>query len=405
GQRRSTRYCLVEKEIIPASGEPYDGLLATPAPSLIKESINSAISYVKKPIFERIPASYDFDWFDAYQPNETFYLTEAQRTQLQQAGHRNQPPEPAGTYARKIYNRLLIDLSYNSSRLEGNTYSLIETQKLLSEGVSVEGKLDAETVMILNHKEAIRYLVDHSTHLKPGFTEVCTLHYLLSDGLVLNQYAGKVRDQAVRIGGSVFIPLEGQPILEAQLNKVCEKACQIINPYEQSLFLLIHIAYLQAFIDVNKRTSRLSANIPLISQNLVPLSFNDVVNDDYSSAIIALYELKSIEPIAELFCFSYLRTCQQYDATVESMGFDLIRIRYRQQRRELVRQIVVNKVVGDSINDNIRVYSQSNIVAADQDAFEASVMDELKEIAPPRIVGMGFSATDLQAWLMLSPLA
>ena len=165
--------------------------------------------------------------------------------------------------------------------------------------------------------------------------------------------------------------------------------------------MLIHIAYLQAFIDVNKRTSRLGANIPLISNNLVPLSFNDVVNDDYSSSIISVYELKNTRPIAELFCFSYLRTCLQYDATVESMGFNEIRVRYRQQRRELVRQIIVNKLVATSVRDKIVHYSQKNIPIHDVELFQESVIDELNEITPYRIAGMGISAAELNEWIIL----
>lgn len=82
----------------------------------------------------------------------------------------------AGTYAKKIYNRLLIDLSYNSSRLEGNTYSLIETERLLLEGISSEHKLDEERVMILNHKEAIRFLVDQAQKISPSVANIKTLH-------------------------------------------------------------------------------------------------------------------------------------------------------------------------------------------------------------------------------------
>lgn len=398
GQKRSTKYRLTTK-VTPSANQVVERQQRWP--DFFSAMAISAIDYVKKPIFERIPTSYDFDWFNEYIPNKTFYLTESERVQLEQAGQRSLSLEPAGTYARKVFNRLLIDLSYNSSRLEGNTYSLLETERLLSQGLSVEGKLDMERVMILNHKEAIRYLISHSGHLKPGFDEVCTLHYLLADALVLNQYAGKVRDQGVRIGGSAYIPLENRSMLKEQLKKICDKACDIINPYEQSLFLLIHIAYLQAFIDVNKRTSRLSANIPLISNNLVPLSFNDVVNDDYTAAIISVYELKNTRPIAELFCFSYLRTCLQYDATVESLGFDEIRVRYRQQRRDLVRQIIINKITGDSINHHISHYCETNIPAHDMTSFEASVVDELKEITPQRIAGMGVSTADLNQWLAL----
>ena len=400
GQKRSTLYWRSSEEATSSINEQQHQLQTLHSAFFSIEAIN-AIDRIRQPIFERTPSSYDFNWFDAYTPNVTYYLTQSERSQLEQAGKRNLAQEPAGTYARKISNRLLIDLSYNSSRLEGNTYSLIETEQLLSDGLGVEGKLDVERVMILNHKEAIRYLIDNVHKLKPDLNEVCTLHYLLSDALVLNSDSGKVRNQAVKIGGSTYIPSAERSALQEQLEQICEKADRIINPYEKSLFLLVHIAYLQAFIDVNKRTSRLSANIPLMSNNLVPLSFNDVDKEDYSSSMISVYELKTARPIAELFCFSYLRTCLQYDATVESMEFDEIRVRYRQQRRDLVRHIISTKVAGDKLTTYIANYSERNIPANDVDAFHKSVADELKEIGPHRIAGMGITVTELSEWLIL----
>lgn len=122
------------------------------------------------------------DWFDIYQPNSSFYIPLELRLHLYKEGKRSTFSAPAGTYAHQIFNRLLIDLSYNSSRLEGNTYSLLDTKKLILEGASPEGKLDEEKIMILNHKEAIRYLVNTAPRLKIDKDTICTLHYLLSDG-------------------------------------------------------------------------------------------------------------------------------------------------------------------------------------------------------------------------------
>jgi hypothetical protein len=121
--------------------------------------------------------------------------------------------------------------------------------------------------------------------------------------------------------------------LQSRFNRIIEKAALIENSYEQSLFLLVHITYLQAFSDVNKRTARLCANIPLVKSNVVPLSFNDVEREDYTSAVIAIYELQEIRLLLDLYLFSYMRTCAMYDSTVKAMGIDEVRVRYRQQRR------------------------------------------------------------------------
>ena len=112
------------------------------------------------------------------------------------------------------------------------------------------------------------------------------------------------------------MPLENPDRLATALMDVTTKAATIHDPFEQSLFLLVHIAYVQAFSDVNKRTSRLCANIPLLRNNLVPLSFKTITRNDYASAMIAVYELNDIGPIADLYVASYYRTCEEYDATV-----------------------------------------------------------------------------------------
>ena len=306
-----------------------------------------------------------------------------------------------GTYAHQIFDRLLIDLSYTSSRLEGNTYSLLETEKLIFKGEGVEGKLDEEKTMILNHKEAIRYLVNSAHHLKVNKQVICTLHYLLSDGLVESHYAGKVRDNGVRIVGSTYIPFEDPKRLQHQLERITEKAALIQDPYEQSFFLLVHISYLQAFIDVNKRTARLSANIPLITHNLVPLSFKDIEKEDYISAVIAIYEMQDVRPLVDLYVFSYLRTSAMYDSTVKAIGFDEIRVRYRKERRALIRDIILDKLSRDHVKMYIDSYADRMIPEKDQSAFFTDVEEDLQQMDQSRMVGLGITSAELEAWLKI----
>jgi len=384
GRKKATKYQAVKSE---------RGCLGSESMSVVER--------VRRPLYERNPVAYAEAWFDAYQPNVTFYLPAHLRSQLYKAGRRSKSEEPAGSYAQQIFDRLLIDLSYNSSRLEGNTYSLLDTERLILEGTGVEGKLDEEKVMILNHKEAIRYLVDSTPRLKVSKQIVCTLHYLLSDGLVEARYAGKVRDHSVRIGGSTYIPFEDPDRLQLQLERIVEKAALIENPYEQSLFLLVHISYLQAFEDVNKRTARLCANIPLITNNLVPLSFNDIEKDDYISAMIAIYELQDVRPLVDLYVFSYLRTCALYDTTVKAIGFDEIRVRYRQERRALIRDIILDKLVGGRLKMYIDSHIDRMIPEKDQTAVLKDVMEDLQEMDHSRIVGLGITTKELEEWLKI----
>ncbi|MES2199170.1 MAG: Fic family protein [Chlamydiota bacterium] len=357
------------------------------------------LEVVQKPLYRRVSIAYSNEWLDNYQPNVTFYIPEECRKKLHISGKRLEKEDPAGTYAHQIFNRLLIDLSYNSSRLEGNTYSLLDTQKLLLEGAGAEGKLDEEKIMILNHKEAIRYLVDNATKLQINTQTICTLHYLLSDGLVEGKYAGKIRDHGVRIGGSTYVPFEDPRQLQEKFFQIIEKAALIKDPYEQSIFLLIHMSYLQAFTDVNKRTARLSANIPFIKYNLVPLSFNDVDRDDYISAMIAIYELQNINPILDLFMFSYLRTCSMYDSTVQSLGFDEVRVRCRPQRRSLIRDIIIKRMSGKKMEEYLCEEAKKLVDLKVLDSFTEDVLEDLKLLDLSRIVGLGITEEDLKEWI------
>lgn len=407
GQKRSTQYWATTPASIstPVEIESQQPSSSVEQPSHAQEIFEfhsqRALQYIQQPLFKRDPVAYDASWLSAYQPNQSFYLTAYRRAQLAEAGARSAARQPAGTYAHKIYHRLLIDLSYNSSRLEGNTYSLLDTEKLIFEGVALTGKLDTEKVMILNHKEAIRYLVDHIQQITFDIHEIFTLHYLLADGLVPSQFAGAIRNHGVRVGGSTYVPLENAQALLLNLQQICQKTALIQDPYEQSFFALTHLAYLQAFTDVNKRTSRLSANIPLLKNNLVPLSFNDVAKEDYSSAMLAVYELKDLNPLIDLYTFSYLRTCQQYDATVEAFGFDELRVLYRQQRRAALRYIITQKLTGDALEGYITHDAVSQIPTVHQETFIEDLREDLKELSFPRIAGLGITAEQLEQWLKL----
>lgn len=389
GSKRATKYSMAKK--LGGSDLVSNGCFSSESLKIIQQ--------LQRPQYERQPVTYSDVWFSNYKPNVTHYIPLNLRQRLYTAGKRFRQELPAGTYAHQIFNRLLIDLSYNSSRLEGNTYSLLDTQKLLLEGTSAAGKLDEEKIMILNHKEAIRYLVETAPKLNVSTETIYTLHYLLSDGLLEAPYSGKVRDHAVRVTNSTYIPFEDPKQLEVRLLRIAENAALIADPFEQSLFLLIHISYLQAFSDVNKRTARLCANIPLIKNNLVPLSFNDIEKDDYISAIIAIYELQDVRPLLDLYVFSYMRTCSMYETTIKAMGFDEIRVRLRTERRAVIHEVIIRGYVDKEMENYISQRSKELVKKEDRKAFEEDVLEDLKEMDFSRIAGLGVSRGQLDDWL------
>lgn len=270
---------------------------------------------VREPIQSRQPVGYNQAFIDEYCPNDTFYLSPETRKRLSELGRSPYDHRLAGTYTRHIFNRLLIDLAWNSSRLEGNTYSLLETARLIELGEATEGKDAREAQMILNHKAAIELLVEQPDGIGFNRHTISGLHALLSDNLLSDpQACGRLRTIAVAISGTVYHPLEAPQLIDECFQQVLDTAAAISDPFEQAFFIMVHLPYLQPFEDVNKRVSRLAANLPLVRQNLCPLSFVDVPWAPYADGTLGVYELNKIELLRDVFVWSYGRSCAHYSA-------------------------------------------------------------------------------------------
>lgn len=326
---------------------------------------------ISAPIQLRQHVSYQREFLESYEPNTTFYLSPSILQKLKKLGTGVEKGRPAGTYARKIYQRLLIDLSWNSSRLEGNTYTLLETEKLLDTGEGVPGKDRIETQMILNHKEAIEFLIDIAEELDINRYTILNIHGLLSYNLLLDPKAcGRLRTTPVKIGKSVYHPLEVPQLIEEYFQLIIQKASVIKNPFEQSFFLMVHLPYLQPFLDVNKRVSRLAGNIPFIRENLSPLSFVDVPETDYVQGLLAIYELNRIDLFRDVFVWAYERSASLYLATLEALGEpDPFRVRYRDLIRRSVGEVVQNKMNKVDAAKSIQKFANENIPSIDQKRF------------------------------------
>jgi len=227
-----------------------------------------------------------------------------------------------------------------SSHLEGNRYSLLDTKKLFETGGA--SPTDKDAVMLLNHKEAIEFLVDAVPTMGLGTSLVRNLHAILMRDLLPNVNAlGAIRETVVNITGTTYVPTQVPAILQEMFDQVIAKACQIKNPIEATFFLWANIAYLQPFEDGNKRVSRLAANIPLMLYNQAPLSFLDVGREDYALAMMAVYENCDVSMAVDLFDWIYRRSQAKYKVVQESLGSpDPIRVRYREMLNEAVIQVV-----------------------------------------------------------------
>jgi len=355
---------------------------------------------VEQPRAKRTPVGYQGAFLDAYLPNRTFYLPETLRKQLAEMGQVGLTDLPAGTYVRQVLDRLLIDLSWNSSRLEGNTYSLLETQRLLEQGEDAEGKATEETQMILNHKAAIEMLADQADGIGFNRYTICNLHALLSDNLLSDPAAcGRIRSRPVGIGGTVFHPLEVPTQIEERFEQIMEKAEAVKDPFEQSFFVMVHLPYLQPFEDVNKRVSRLAANIPLIRHNLCPLSFIDVEQKDYVNGIIGVYELNRVEYLRDVFVWAYRRSCVRYAAVRQSLGEpDPFRLRHRSAIAKLVREVVLGGMDKAKAVDRILTETEKEIPEASRAKFVEVVELELRSLHEGNIARYRLRPSEFGAW-------
>ncbi|HWL51709.1 MAG TPA: Fic family protein [Chthoniobacteraceae bacterium] len=396
GRTRNRRYRL--GEMVDRPGTPVEtGESMIPLSNdgrEIKKAVNRALP-------QRQPVGYRRSFLEDYLPNETFYLTEGQRRELAAIGGNTlQPPEPAGTHARKILHRLLIDLSWNSSRLEGNTYSLLETERLLEFGRVAEGKDLRETQMILNHKAAIELLVAEAGEIGFNRYTLLNLHALLSDNLLGDPGAsGRLRTIPVGIGGTVFHPLEVPQLVEECFNLLLQKAAAIADPFEQAFFVMVQIPYLQPFEDVNKRVSRLAANIPLIRLNLSPLSFMDVPHNDYIDGILGVYELNRVELLRDVFLWAYQRSSARYAAVRQSLGEpDPLRLQYREPMATAVREIVLERLGRKAAIGRIRKIAKQVVPAEVRERFIERVETDLLTLHEGNMARYRLRPSEFSRW-------
>ena len=359
-----------------------DEIIAQPDPAdivPISPEGRAVLAYVRQPVAVRQPVGYDRTFLDRYRPNETFYLTQQQRDHLATIGKPQIEAAAAGTYAKQILNRLLIDLAWNSSRLEGNTYSLLDTRRLLDFGEAAEGRGPREAQMILNHKDAIEFLVANANDVGFNRYTILNLHALLANNLLADPTAvGRLRHIIVGIDGSTFHPLEGPGLIEECFDQILATAAAIDDPFEQAFFIMVQLPYLQPFDDVNKRVSRLAANIPMIRANLAPLSFTEVPGDLYTRATLGVYERNDITLLRDVFLWAYQRSAARYAAVRQSMGEpDPFRLRYREQLRDVVRDVVRGAMSRQATRAHLVTTSRQFIPTADQDQFAEVAETEL----------------------------
>ena len=391
GKGRATKYRVAEAAAAEARREAVLPL------SKVAREIQK---YVRQPQEARKPVGYNRGFLDSYRPNESAYLSAAERKHLREVGTPKVAVEAAGTFARQMLQRLLIDLSWNSSRLEGNTYSLLDTQRLIAFGQEAEGKEKIDAQMILNHKDAIEFLVGSAEDIGFNRYTILNLHALLANNLLADpSAAGRLRHIEVGIGGSVYQPLGVPQLIEECFDQILATAAAVEDPFEQAFFFMVQSPYLQPFDDVNKRVSRLGANIPLIRANLTPLTFMDVSRRIYNDAMLGIYELNRTELLREIFMWAYERSAARYATARQVLGEpDPFRLRHRAALGEIVGEVVRGGLNKKKAIALVAAWTQENIDADEREQFREMAESELLALHEGNFARYRISPAAFKAW-------
>ena len=262
-------------------------------------------TYFLKEADERlVQTSFNFELITDQLPNVIIFSEEEmQRLNAAQTLFQEHLAEISESQYRKEMERLGIDLSWKSSQIEGNTYSLLETERLLRESKTAEGKTKEEAVMLLNHKEALRYILDNQDFMKHlSVRDIEDVHSILTKELSVDK---GLRRRRVGITGTNYHPLDN----EFQIREAMQASCDAINArenvFEKALLALLLFSYIQPFMDGNKRTARLTSNAILIAFGHCPLSFRTVDSIDYKKSMLMFYEQNNFQAFKQIFISQY----------------------------------------------------------------------------------------------------
>ncbi len=397
GTHRGVRYVVAPTD---RSQPPVAADVAAGYPLLSKAG-ESVRGHVRQPVQARSPVGYRRGFLDSYRPNETVYLPDALRERLRRVGASSTTEDrPAGSYARRILDRLLIDLAWNSSRLEGNTYSLLETERLLALGELADGRAAFEAQMILNHKAAIEFLVECAEDVGFNRYTILNLHALLADNLLGDpQACGRLRSIPVGIAQTAYQPLGIPQLIDECFRQILDTAETIRDPLEQAFFAMVQLPYPQPFDDVNKRVSRLAANIPLVRHNLCPLSFVDVPEGAYVDAVLGVYELNRVELLRDVFVWAYEHSAARYAEVRRSLGEpDPFRVRHRSAIVARVAEVVRARMDKKAATLAIQQWAARMIGSEDRARFVEVVETELTGLHEGNIARYRLRPAEHAAW-------
>lgn len=338
--------------------------------------------------FKRNRVGYNEEFLDDYVPNDSTYLGSQHLSRLHA---RCQPgAAPIGLLNEHDVSMFMCDIAYASSRLEGCNYDHASTIQLAEHHIEKVGGSQLDKVMILNHRDAARYIFESTKEndISFGITPhvLRGVHAILSQDLLKDpMMCGGLRTEHVDIWGSSYIPPDVKEVIVRNFLKISDKASKITDPYEQSFFLLVHLPYLQPFIDCNKRLSRVACNIPLLQNGITPVSWMDVTGrpKDYTDAVMAIYEHNDPIMMADVYVDCFMRSTERFSLLQRQKEPDPIAAMYRPEIKAYLRSKIIDGV--DNISPNVDPEDLVN--------FTVYIDRELTQIKQNEMLGVRYGLT------------
>lgn len=301
--------------LLAVSGAGRSTVYAVAAMGRVLANINAAAYCSIEPDRRYGQKGYNFALFSDF-PQDILSAEELATLELATGEYRDRTRDLPESLGKKELQRLIVELAWKSSKIEGNTYTLLDTEKLILDNVAAPNHSKDETQMILNHKDAFEYVRTNAEQFKKlKRANIEELHKILVKDLGVGI---NIRKRAVGVTGSVYRPLDNEFQIAEALDNLVALIDRLESPYAKALMAVLGISYIQPFEDGNKRTGRLLANAVLLAHGLAPLSYRSVDEREYREATLAFYELNSVVPLKNIFIAQYDFAARNYAVTTES---------------------------------------------------------------------------------------
>lgn len=378
GQTKARRYFLGQTAAPPAG------------PPLSPEA-ETCRALLTLPPAQRPPVSYQPEFLAGYRPNATCYLPQALRQRLAAL---------AGHPARLLRRRLQADLAWDAVRLEEGGWSLAETRQLFEQGEVPAGKSLRAVQTMVNLKAAIEFLMESGREAAVDPTTLLNLSALLTENLLADPMAeGRLRARPLTVPGTAYGPAGSARLIAEAFRELLALAAAITDPFEQSFFLLVHLAHLHPFSAGNRACALLAANIPFFRGNLTPVCFHGVGAGLVTEGLLAVWEQNQVALLRDLYGFAYEGSCSACGPDPAGLGgLDPFRLRHRSAIKAVVRAAVLAGETPAEAERRVRGFAQSTLPREDREGFAAAVETELDALHDGNFARYQLRPSEFAAW-------